>query len=59
MEELTYEMSRYRGDILGLCDVRWKNFRKTSTQGGHNKYISGKEDKHEKDYDDHLQEILD
>ena len=31
VEELTHEMKRYRWNILGLCEVRWKNFGETST----------------------------
>ena len=26
--ELTHEMDRYRWNILGLCEMRWKNFGK-------------------------------
>ena len=47
LELLTYEKSRYRCDILGLCEVRWQNFGDTSTQEGHKLYFSGKEDKNE------------
>ena len=47
LEELSYEMSRYRWNILVLCEVRWKNFGETSTEEGHKLYFSGKEDKHE------------
>ena len=32
LEELTYEMSRYRLSILGLCELRWKSFGETSTK---------------------------
>ena len=46
MEELSYEMSRYRWNILGLCEVRWENFGETSTEEGHKLYFSGKEEKH-------------
>jgi len=35
LEELSYEMSRYRWNILGLCEVRWKNFGETSTEEGY------------------------
>ena len=28
VEELTHEMKRYRWNILGLCEVRWKNLKK-------------------------------
>ena len=44
VEELSYEMSRYRWNILGLCEVRWKTFGETSTEEGHKSYFSGKED---------------
>ena len=39
-------MSRYRWNILGLCEVRWENFGETSTDEGHKLYFSGKEEKH-------------
>ena len=39
-------MSRYRWNILGLCEVRWENFGETSTEEGHKLYFSGKEEKH-------------
>ena len=47
LEELTHEMNRYHWNILGLCEVRWKNIGETSTLEGHKLYFSGKEDKHE------------
>ena len=47
VEELTDEMKRYRWNILGLCEVRWKNFGETSTPEGHKLFFSGREDKHE------------
>jgi hypothetical protein len=47
LEELTHEMNRYRWNILGLCEVRWKNFGETTTLEGHKLYFSGREDKHE------------
>ena len=25
LQELTHEMDRYRWNILGLCEMRWKN----------------------------------
>ena len=40
-------MDRYRWNILGLCEMSWKNFGKTTTQEGHRVFFSGKEDKHE------------
>ena len=35
LEELSYEMSRYPWNNLGLCEVRWKNFGETSSEEGH------------------------
>ena len=40
-------MDRYRWNILGLCEMRWKNFGGTTTEEGHKVFFSGKEDKHE------------
>ena len=31
LQELTHEMDRYRWNILGLCEMRWKNFGETTT----------------------------
>ena len=36
LQELTHEMSRYRWNILGLCEMRWNSFGKTTTEEGHN-----------------------
>ena len=49
LQELTHEMDRYRWKILGLCEMRWKNLGKTTTEEGHKVFFffSGKEDKHE------------
>ena len=47
LDELTHEMNRHRWNILGLCEVRWKNIGETSTQEGHKLYFSGRDDKHE------------
>ena len=33
LEELTHAMSRYHWNIVGLCEVRWKNFGEVSTEG--------------------------
>ena len=46
-QQLTYEMSRYNWQIIGLCETRWKNFGETMTEEGHKIYFSGKENKHE------------
>ena len=40
-------MGRYRWNILGLCEMRWKNFCETTTEEGLKVFSSGKEDKHE------------
>ena len=45
LDELTHEMNRYRWNILGLCEVRWKSIGETSTQEGHKLYFSGRDDK--------------
>ena len=47
LQELTHKMDRYRWNILGLCEMRWKNFGETTTEEGHKVFFSGKEDKHE------------
>ena len=39
-------MDRYRWDILGLCEIRWKNFGQTTTEEEHKVFFSGKENKH-------------
>ena len=39
-------MDRYRQNILGFCEMRWKNFGET-TEEGHKVFFSGKENKHE------------
>ena len=39
-------MDRYRQNILGLCEMRWKNFGETTTEEGHKVFLNGK-DKHE------------
>ena len=46
LKELTHEMERYKLNMLGLAEMRWKSFGETSTEEGHNFYFSGK-DKHE------------
>ena len=48
LEELTHEMDRYRWNILGLCEIRRKNFGET-TEEGHEVFFGGKEDKQEHD----------
>ena len=46
-QELTHEIDWYRWNILGFCEMRWKNFGETTTVEGHKFFLSGKEDKHE------------
>ena len=43
----TNTRNRYRWNILGLCEMRWKNFGETTTEEGHKVFFSGKEDRHE------------
>ena len=33
LQELTREMDWYRWNILGLCEMRWKNFGETTEEG--------------------------
>ena len=47
LQELTHEMDRYRWNILGLCEMRWKSFGETTIEEGHKVSFSGKDDKHE------------
>ena len=42
-------MDRYRWNILGLCEMRWKNFGETTTEEEHKVFFSGKDDEHEHD----------
>ena len=47
LQEPTHEMDRYRWNILGLCEMRWKNYGEATTEKGHKIFFSGKENKHE------------
>ena len=47
LQELTHEMDRYRWNILGLCEMKWKNFGETTTEEEHKVFFCGKEHKHE------------
>ena len=40
-------MDRYGWNILGLCEMRWKNFGETTREEGRKAFFSGKEDKNE------------
>ena len=46
LAELTHEMDRYRWNILGLCEMRWKNSGEVTTHQDHKLYFSGRTDKH-------------
>ena len=46
LQELTHEKDRYRWNILGHYEMRWKNFDNTTTQEGRKVFCSGKEDEH-------------
>ena len=47
LEQLTHAMSRYPWNIVGLYEMRWKNFGEMSTDDGHKVYFSEEEGKHE------------
>ena len=48
LEQLTHAMSRYHWNIVGLCEMRWKNCAgEMSTNDGHKVYFSGEGGKHE------------
>ena len=40
-------MENYKWNVLGISEMRWKNFGEQTTIEGHKLYFSGKEDKHE------------
>ena len=42
LQELTQEMDRYRWNIIGLCEMRWKNVGETAQEEGHTDFFSGK-----------------
>ena len=46
LEELTHEMDRYHWNILGLCEIRRKNFGEMSSDDRHKVCFSG-EDRYE------------
>ena len=41
LEQLTHAVSWYHWNIVGLCEMRWKNFGEMSTDDGHKVYFSG------------------
>ena len=47
LPELTHEMDRYRWNILGHCEMRWKNFGETTAVEEYKVFFGGKEVKRE------------
>ena len=47
LQELTHEMYRYHWNILGLCEMRWRNFGELSSDDRHKFYFCGEEERHE------------
>ena len=47
LEELTHTLNRYKWNVLGLCEMRWKGMGETTTHEGQKIYFSGKDDRHE------------
>ena len=47
LQKLAHEIYSYRWNILGLCEMKWKNFGVTTTEERHKVFFSGMEDKHE------------
>ena len=47
LEQLAHAMSRCHWNIVGLCEMRWKNFGEMSTDDEHKVYFSDEEDRHE------------
>ncbi|CAM1313165.1 Uncharacterised protein r2_g2358 [Pycnogonum litorale] len=45
LNELEYEMQRYRWNVLGLAEMRWLNTGEMTTDDGHKLWWSGKEKK--------------
>ena len=42
-----HEMKRYLWNVIGLCEVPWKNFGETSTPECHRLFFSGRQDRYE------------
>ena len=45
LEELTHTLNTYKWNVLGLCEMRLKEMKKT-THKGHKIYFSGRDDRH-------------
>ena len=46
-EPLIHAMGRYHWNVMGICEMRWKNVVDMSTDDGYYVYFSGDEDRHE------------
>ena len=46
LEELTHAMGRYHWNIVGLCEMHWKNFSEMLTDDIHKISFSGEEERH-------------
>ena len=51
IQELTRELDRYRWDIIGLAETRWKNSGEVITDEGHKIVYSGQEKYHQQGVD--------
>ena len=47
LEKLAHTLNRYKWNVLGLCEMRWKGMGKTTTHEGHKMYFSGRDHRHE------------
>ena len=47
VEELTHTLNRYKWNVLGLCEMKWKGMGETTTHEGDKIYFNGREDRHE------------
>ena len=47
VDELTHTMNRYKWNVIGLCETRWKGMGERTTHEGHKLYFSGRDDRHE------------
>ena len=47
LQEITHKMDKYRWNIFGLCEMRWKKLGEITTEEGHKVFFSEKGDKHE------------
>ena len=43
LEQLTRAVSRYHWNMVGLCEMCWKNFSEMSKENGHKVYFSGED----------------